>query len=210
LVNVYYNFFVKSKRIFHIQDKENNILQVNETKKNYIYINDLKSNNYYELKVFIKTHIGYNPEHFLFTNFTTKTRCELIIIINYLLFIYKPINICFYTNADLTPVDDLVVYKKSLKYRLVGLRWYYIEDASLDGFIISMHEDTSEETFGNENKVSVITPTKCPAWPKYYCYTYRDLSPTNNFTFNVRMSIYDIKCFMMQKNGYNILFVLLN
>lgn len=140
-----------------LKDKENNILQVNETKKNYIFINDLKSNNYYELKVFIKTHIGYNPEHFLFTNFTTKTRY-------------------------LTPVDDLVVYKKSLKYRLVGLRWYYKEDASLDGFIISMNEDT----FGNEKKVSVITPTKCPAWPKYYCYTYRNLSPTNNFTFNIK------------------------
>lgn len=124
----------------------------------------------------------------------------LLSIMYYLLFIYKPINICFYTNADLTPVDDLVVYKKSLKYRLVGLRWYYIEDASLDGFIISMNEDT----FGNENKVSVITLTKCPAWPKYYCYTYRNLSPTNNFTFNVRIftRIYDIKCFMMQKNGF--------
>lgn len=59
------------------------MLQVKETKKNYIYINDLKSNHYYELKVFIKTHIGYNPEQYLFTNFTTKSKCELIIIIYY-------------------------------------------------------------------------------------------------------------------------------
>ncbi|XP_060850877.1 uncharacterized protein LOC132929506 isoform X2 [Rhopalosiphum padi] len=140
-----------------LMDKENNILQVNETKKNYIYINDLHSNNYYELKVFIKTHIGYNPEYYMFTNFTTKTRY-------------------------LAPVNDLVVYKKSLKYRLAGLRWYYIEDESLDGFIVSINEDS----FENKNKVSVISPTKCPAWPEYYCYTYHNLSPKNNFTFKIK------------------------
>uniref|UniRef100_A0A2H8TRV2 Tyrosine-protein kinase receptor Tie-1 n=1 Tax=Melanaphis sacchari TaxID=742174 RepID=A0A2H8TRV2_9HEMI len=140
-----------------LKDKQNNILQVNETKNNYIHINDLKSNNYYEIKVFIKTHMGYNPEHYLFTNFTTKTRY-------------------------LSPVNDLVAYKKSLKYRLVGLRWYYIEDTSLDGFIVSINEDT----FGKKNKVSVISPIKCPAWPEYYCYTYHNLSSINNFTFKIK------------------------
>lgn len=119
----------------------------------------------------------------MFTNFTTKTRCEFIIIMNYLLFIYIPINILFYSHTDLAPVNDLVVYKKSLKYRLAGLRWYYIEDESLDGFIVSINEDS----FENKNKVSVISPTKCPAWPEYYCYTYHNLSPKNNFTFKVRI-----------------------
>lgn len=59
-------------------------LEIIETKQNYLYTNKLKSNNYYEIKVFIKTHIGYNLEHYLFTNFTTKTRCEFIVIMNYL------------------------------------------------------------------------------------------------------------------------------
>lgn len=82
-----------------LQDKGSNILQVKETKKNYIYINDLKSNNYYELKVFIKTHIGYNPEQYLFTNFTTKSKCEFIIIM--IIFIHILIRIHLFLNIPM-------------------------------------------------------------------------------------------------------------
>lgn len=88
-----------------------------------------------------------------------------------------------YAHADLAPVNDLVVYKKSLKYQLVGLRWYYLDDANIDGFIVSINEDD----FGNANNISVIAPTKCSAWPEYYCHTHRTLSPINNFTFKVRI-----------------------
>jgi len=103
---------------------------------------------------------------------------------NYLFtYLYTLYYICFYAHADLAPVDDLVAYKKSHKYQLVGLRWYYLEDANLDGFIVSINEDA----FGNANNISIIAPTKCSAWPEYYCHTYHNLSPLNNFTFKVRI-----------------------
>jgi len=54
----------------------NNYLQVKETTQNNILFEDLKSNAQYELKVFIKTHIGYSVEHFLSINFTTKSESK--------------------------------------------------------------------------------------------------------------------------------------
>lgn len=42
---------------------------------------NLKSNAQYELKVFIKTHIGYSVEHFLSINFTTKSESKYKILI---------------------------------------------------------------------------------------------------------------------------------
>jgi len=78
------------------------------------------------------------------------------------------------------PVYDLVVYKKNLRHRSVGLRWYYLEDATLNGFIVSINKDG-----GNANNVIVIAPTKCSAWPEYYCHNFNNLSPANTFTFNV-------------------------
>jgi len=109
-------------------------------------------------------------------------------------------------HSDLAPVDDLVVYKKSIKYRLVGLRWYYSEDASIDGFIISIND---EDVLGNTNNVSVIAPTRCSAWPKYYCHTYQNLNPINNFTFKVRVLIDSIKyliSYIMKSIGYKIMY----
>lgn len=53
------------------------ILQVNETKRNSFTFDTLKTNTTYEMKVFIKTNIGYNPEHFLLISFTTKHESEL-------------------------------------------------------------------------------------------------------------------------------------
>ncbi|KAL4084644.1 hypothetical protein QTP88_027571 [Uroleucon formosanum] len=145
-----------------LKDMVDGTLEIIETKQNYLYTNKLKSNNYYEIKVFIKTHIGYNLEHYLFTNFTTKTRY-------------------------LAPVEDLVVYKKSLKYQLVGLRWYYLEDANLDGFIVSINQNA----FGKANNISIIAPTKCSAWPEYYCHTFHNLSPIHNFTFKIKPKSFD-------------------
>lgn len=57
----------------------NNTLETRETKKTFIFIDGLKSNTSYELKVFIKTHVGYNSAHYLFTNFTTKIGCKFIL-----------------------------------------------------------------------------------------------------------------------------------
>ncbi|XP_029345320.1 neural cell adhesion molecule L1 isoform X2 [Acyrthosiphon pisum] len=140
-----------SQFYIELKDKVDDVLQMRETKNNYISFNDLKTNTTYELKVFIKTHFGYNLEHFLLTNFKTKLE-------------------------NLKPVEDLVVYKKSLKNRMVGLRWSYTQDTNVEGFIVSF----------NDKNVSIITPQKCSAWPEYYCHTFYNLSPSNNYIFKIK------------------------
>ncbi|XP_060872815.1 uncharacterized protein LOC132946770 [Metopolophium dirhodum] len=141
-----------------LKDKVDDILQIRETKNNYITFNELKSNTAYELKVFIKTHFGYNPEHFLLTNVTTKLE-------------------------NLKPVEDLVVYKKSQKNRMAGFRWRYSQDTNVDGFIVSFDENP----LINTKNVSIIPPQKCSAWPEYYCHTFYNMSKmSNNYTFKIR------------------------
>ncbi|KAL4085361.1 hypothetical protein QTP88_027220 [Uroleucon formosanum] len=140
-----------------LKSKVDDIIQIRETKNNYISFNDLRSNTAYELKVFVKTHFSYNSEHFLFTNFTTKVE-------------------------NLKPVEDLMVYKKSLKNRMVGFRWSYSQDKNIDGFIVSFNENP----LINTNNVSIIPPQKCSAWPEYYCHTFYNLSPSNNYTFKIK------------------------
>lgn len=76
-----------------------------------------------------------------------------------------------------------MVYKKSLKNRIVGFRWSYSQDTNLDGFIVSYNENS----FMNTKNVTIIPPQKCSAWPEYYCHTFYNLSPSNNYTFKVRI-----------------------
>lgn len=83
---------------------------------------------------------------------------------------------------DLKSVDDLIVYKKSLKNRMVGLRWTYVDHRNLDGFIVSCFNDIG---LTNPQNVSTISLTKCSAWPEYYCHTLYNLNPNNNYTFKV-------------------------
>lgn len=80
------------------------------------------------------------------------------------------------------PVDDVVVYKKSISKRMVGLRWNYTDDTRLDGFIVW----TNKNDYANNTNISVIFPEKCSAWPEYYCHTFYNLSPNNNYTFKVQ------------------------
>lgn len=61
-----------------MQNKNDNTQQTKETKINYISFNGLKSNTSYELRVFIKTHVGYNPDYYLSKNFETKPRSEFL------------------------------------------------------------------------------------------------------------------------------------
>eukprot|EP00102_Acyrthosiphon_pisum_P025257 XP_016662467.1 PREDICTED: uncharacterized protein LOC100570133 [Acyrthosiphon pisum] len=140
-----------SQFYIELKDKVDDVLEITETKNYYIRFNKLKSNTAYELKVFIKTHFGYNPDHFLLINFKTKFE-------------------------NLKPVGDLVVYKKSLKNRMVGLRWSYTQDSNVEGFIVSF----------NDKNVSIIAPQKCSAWPEYYCHTFYNLSPSNNYIFKIK------------------------
>lgn len=72
------------------------------------------------------------------------------------------------------PVDDLMVYKKSLKNRMAGFRWSYVVNTNIDGFIVSFNDTAS-----------VIPLERCSAWPQYYCHTFYNLSPSNTYTFKV-------------------------
>lgn len=76
-----------------------------------------------------------------------------------------------------------MVYKKSLKNRTVGLRWSYVENTNIDGFIVSFNKDA----YRNTQNDSIIPLTKCSAWPKYYCHTFYNLNPGNSYTFKVRI-----------------------
>ncbi|CAI6352820.1 unnamed protein product [Macrosiphum euphorbiae] len=146
-----------SQFYIELKDKVADILEIRETKNNYVSFNELKSNTAYELKVFIKTHFGYNPDHFLLTNFKTKFE-------------------------NLKPVEDLVVYKKSLKNHMAGIRWRYSQDTNVDGFIVLFDENP----LINTKNVSIIPPQNCSAWPEYYCHTFYNLSKTsNNYIFKI-------------------------
>ncbi|XP_025196649.1 uncharacterized protein LOC112595599 [Melanaphis sacchari] len=143
-----------------LKEKSNNYLQVKETKQNNILFDNLKSNTQYELKVFIKTHNGYNPEHFLFINFTTF--------------------------GVLGPVDDLMVYKKNLKNKVIGLRWHYPDNSKLDGFIVSFNGSFNTSFITHEKNVTIVPPIKCSAWSEYFCYTFYVFSASNNYTFIIQ------------------------
>ncbi|VVC28415.1 Hypothetical protein CINCED_3A016464 [Cinara cedri] len=145
------NFYVE------LLDTKDNLLQIRETKENHILFDDLNLNSSYELKVFIQTNVGYNPEHFLF-----------IKVNSYL---------------DLTPIKNLMVYKKSQKYRMVGLRWSYLnKNSSFDGFLTELNGNDSENT----DSVSIIPPEKCSAWPEYYCYTLYNLDPSIQYKYAIK------------------------
>lgn len=85
------------------------------------------------------------------------------------------------TTADLKPVDDLMVYKKSLKNRMAGFRWSYANDTNVDGFVVSY----DGKAFKKAKNVSLVPPTKCSAWPDHYCHTFYNMTPSNAYTFQV-------------------------
>lgn len=82
------------------------------------------------------------------------------------------------------PIQDLMVYKKSLENRIAGLRWSFPDNTTLVGFIVSFDENAS--TTKSQN-VTIIPPTKCSTWPNYYCYVFHNLSVSGNYTFEVRI-----------------------
>ncbi|XP_050064102.1 uncharacterized protein LOC114127525 [Aphis gossypii] len=143
-----------------LKEKRNNYLQVKETTQNNILFENLKSNAQYELKVFIKTHIGYSVEHFLSINFTTKSEI-------------------------LRPVDNFTMYKYDLKNKVIGLRWYYPDNLDLEAFIVSFN-GSLDSSIDGENE-TIIPPIKCSAWPEYFCYTFNVFNGSNNYyTFEIQ------------------------
>lgn len=64
---------------------------------------------------------------------------------------------------------------------MAGIRWNYLNNTNINGFIVS-HMDASTSTHTN-SKISLTN--KCSAWPEYYCYTFKNLSLSNNSVFMV-------------------------
>lgn len=65
---------------------------------------------------------------------------------------------------------------------MLGLRWSYSDVENVDGFIISFHDDTSNDVI-NE---TVISPTSCLAWPDFYCYTINNLNYNHTIKVNIK------------------------
>lgn len=86
------------------------------------------------------------------------------------------------TSIVLMPIENLTVYMKSLENGVVGLRWSYLENSNLLGFVVSFNKDKITPKSQN---VSIIFPTKCPIWSNYFCHTFVNLTAIGNFTFNV-------------------------
>lgn len=50
-----------------------NTTTIRETKQNHVNLSNLKSNTNHEVRIFIHNNEGYNPEHYLFVDFKTKS-----------------------------------------------------------------------------------------------------------------------------------------
>ncbi|XP_025407336.1 uncharacterized protein LOC112681287, partial [Sipha flava] len=88
---------------------------------------------------------------------------------------------------DLKAVEDLMVYKKSLKGRMVGIRWSYSENSNLNGFLVSFDVNA----FSNTTNTINISPEKCTAWPEYYCHTFHNLTFNKLYKFNIKPTSVD-------------------
>uniref|UniRef100_A0A2S2QAU1 Angiopoietin-1 receptor n=2 Tax=Sipha flava TaxID=143950 RepID=A0A2S2QAU1_9HEMI len=124
--------------------------------KEYYYDStyNLNSDTDYEIKVYALNDIGYNTEYFLLNNFTTK--------------IIKPVPI----------IDDLLIYKKSVKNKMLGLRWKYSNVSNIENiekFNIFVYGTNTTNVIKENN----IEPEKCSNWPEFYCYTIKDLDLKN-------------------------------
>lgn len=114
-------------------------------------------------------------------NILYKNACQLIKIL--LLYILV-----------LVAVDELVVYKKNLKRKSIGIRWSFPEEYIVNGFIIMAIDNNI-----NSAKQIVVEPKKCTAWPMLYCATIENLIPNNEYTIKVIFENLSVK-FKMKTN----------
>lgn len=69
---------------------------------------------------------------------------------------------------------------------MAGFRWSYVNDTDADGFIVSYDDG---DAYKKAKNVSLVPPTKCSAWPEYYCHTFYNMTPSNAYTFKVGWAI---------------------
>lgn len=77
-------------------------------------------------------------------------------------------------------VEELIVYKKNLKRKSIGIKWRYNDVNTTNGFIITAIEDET-----NLTKQITVEPEKCVAWPTFYCATFENLKPNNQYKIMV-------------------------
>ncbi|KAL5235450.1 hypothetical protein ACI65C_002860 [Semiaphis heraclei] len=131
------------------------------TKQSTVYYDRLKPDTKYELQLYVLTNYGYNSEQGLSISFKTKS-------------IY------------LVPVGELIVYKKNLKRKSIGIRWSFPDGNIIDGFIVSAIDKNM-----NNTKQITIEPQRCIAWPKFYCTTFENLIPNHQYTIQIKAKSID-------------------
>ncbi|XP_027837642.2 uncharacterized protein LOC114120057 [Aphis gossypii] len=130
-------------------------------KENTITFDELKPDTKYELQVHVLTNYGYNLEQGLLIPFKTKSKY-------------------------LVPVDELIVYKKNLKRKSIGIRWSFNDTDIIDGFIVIVIDENLSST-----KQIIIEPERCIAWPTFYCTTIDNLIPNNQYTIKIKAKSLD-------------------
>ncbi|XP_060851896.1 uncharacterized protein LOC132930188 isoform X2 [Rhopalosiphum padi] len=135
---------------------------VESIKENTVSYNELKPDNKYEVQIYVLTNDGYNIEQGLLIPFKTKTKF-------------------------LVPVDELIVYKKNLKKKSIGIRWSYPDENVINGFIVIAIDENL-----NSTKQIIIEPAeRCVAWPSFYCTTFDNLIPNNQYTIKIKAKSLD-------------------
>ena len=86
----------------------------------------------------------------------------------------------FYYISVLEPVDELMVYKKNLKRKSIGIRWSYPDENIVNGFIVIAIDENM-----NNTKQITIEPERCVVWQKLYCTTFENLIPNHQYTIKV-------------------------
>ncbi|XP_001943393.2 uncharacterized protein LOC100166399 [Acyrthosiphon pisum] len=133
----------------------------NSVKQNTVYYDGLKPDTKYELQLYVLTNYGYNSEQGLLIPFKTKTKF-------------------------LVPVDELIVYKKNLKNKSIGIRWSFPDENIINGFIVSVIDEDM-----NSIKEITIEPKRCVAWPKLYCTTFENLILNHQYTIKIKAKSID-------------------
>ncbi|KAF0704124.1 Tenascin, partial [Aphis craccivora] len=128
---------------------------------NTVTFDELKPDTKYELQVYVRTNYGYNLEQGLLIHFETKSK-------------------------NLGPVDELIVYKKDLNRKSIGLRWSFNDTDVIDGFIVIV----IRENINSTNQI-IIEPERCVAWPTFYCITIDNLIPNDQYTVKIKAKSLD-------------------
>jgi hypothetical protein len=78
-------------------------------------------------------------------------------------------------------VDKLIVYKKNVEQKSIGIRWSYPNKNDINGFIVI----AIDENLNNTKQIIVESTERCVDWPTFYCTTFDNLIPNNQYIIKV-------------------------